>query len=91
MAILNGQTIRPILNWHDNQGSRDYTRHDGNGKITYSYDCSFHKKNPNEMVKWLRRNFGERGAGWDFMFSNNCVIVTIWKDEFKVMYELWYK
>lgn len=43
---------------------------------------------PTTVIKWCRRNFGERGDGWDFSGGLN-PDVTIWSSKLKVMWELW--
>jgi hypothetical protein len=58
-------------------------------KIQYVYDCKKKKENPTDIVKWCRRNFGERGVGWDFLFISGNVTIILWDDKFKTMYELW--
>lgn len=42
----------------------------------YEYTC---EKNSDavEYVKWLRRNLGSRGEGWDFSFIGGRVIIDI--------------
>ena len=55
----------------------------------YVYDCKKKKEDPTVIVKWCRRNFGERGVGWDFLFSSGNVTIVLWNDKFKTMYELW--
>jgi hypothetical protein len=42
-----------------------------------------------ENIKWCRKNFGNRGDGWDFIGNNRKVLITIWSSKLKVMYELW--
>lgn len=44
---------------------------------------------PVTFVKWLRRNFGNRGEGWDFTFHSGNVIIDIWEPKFQTMYEMW--
>lgn len=46
------------------------------------------KGNPTEVIKWCRRNFGERGDGWDFSGGTK-VEVTIWSNKLKFMWEMW--
>lgn len=58
-------------------------------RVQYVYDCKKKKEDPTVIVKWCRRNFGERGVGWDFLFSSGNVIIVLWNDKFKTMYELW--
>ena len=45
--------------------------------------------NPTETIKWCRRNFGERGDGWDFTAGTQSVQVTMWSSKLITMYELW--
>ena len=59
-------------------------------KTQYTYDCVFKKEDPSVIVKWLRRNFGERGNGWDFYLNQGRVIIEIRSDKYKVMYEMWH-
>lgn len=47
--------------------------------------------NNHEVIKWCRRNFGNRGDGWDFSGGNKSLEVTIWSSKLKVMWELWQK
>jgi len=62
------------------------------GKITYMYNCSKPgNKSQSDIVKWCRRNFGERAIGWDFTTQGKNVIITIWDDKYKTMYELWHR
>ena len=41
------------------------------------------------VIKWCRRNFGDRGDGWDFTGGTKNIEVTIWSSKLKVMWELW--
>ena len=41
-----------------------------------------------EVIKWCRRNFGDRGDGWDFS-GNKDLEVTIWSSKLVTMWELW--
>jgi hypothetical protein len=47
------------------------------------------KDNPLEVIKWCRKNFGNRGDGWDFSGSAKTVDITIWSSKLITMYELW--
>ena len=47
------------------------------------------KGNPTETIKWCRRNFGERGDGWDFTAGTRHVQITMWSSKLITMYELW--
>ena len=61
-------------------------------KKTYRYETSKRvkgKEDPIVFVKWLRRNLGNRGEGWDFTFSGGCVIIDIWESRLQTMYEMW--
>lgn len=60
-------------------------------KKSYTYDTN-EKNNlsPVVFVKWLRRNFGERGVGWDFTFHKGRVIIEIWESKLQTMYEMWH-
>jgi hypothetical protein len=44
---------------------------------------------PATVIKWCRRNFGNRGDGWDFSGSDKAVDITIWSTKLITMYELW--
>ena len=72
----------------------DYLIHDRNymgsgNRTSYVYECIKKKEDPSIIVKWCRRNFGERGVGWDFLFISGNVTIVLWDDKFKTMYELW--
>ena len=67
---------------------RDNNYTTGNRKF-YIRDCRYHKEDPSIIVKWMRRNFGERHQGWDFSLVGGCVTIEIWDDKFKTMYEMW--
>jgi hypothetical protein len=60
-----------------------------NGKTTYVYLCKDLKEDPRTIVKWCRRNFGDRGNGWDFMLTSGNITIEIWNDKLKFMYEMW--
>lgn len=47
------------------------------------------KGDSKEIIKWCRRNFGQRGDGWDFMAGTRHVQITIWSSKLITMYELW--
>lgn len=47
------------------------------------------KGDPKVTIQWCRRNFGERGDGWDFVGSNQNLEVLIWSKKLKVIWELW--
>lgn len=59
------------------------------GKTVYVRDCRYHKEDPSIIVKWMRRNFGERHTGWDFSLVGGCVTIELWDDRLITMYEMW--
>ena len=58
-------------------------------KVSYIYECKEKNEDPRIIVKWCRKNFGERGVGWDFLLTSGNVTILIWNSRFRVMYELW--
>ena len=64
----------------------NYTKGD---RKFYLRDCKYHKEDPAIIVKWMRRNFGERHQGWDFSLAGGCVAIEIWDDRLMTMYEMW--
>jgi len=88
MAILNiGRfaTASPNINDHL---CRDDKYKSGN-KTVYRRDCRYRKEDPSIIIKWMRRNFGERHRGWDFSLVGGCVTIELWDDKFITMYEMW--
>ncbi len=59
------------------------------GKTRYVYRCKDLKEDPSVIVKWCRRNFGDRGNGWDFLLTSGNITIEIWDDKLKFMYEMW--
>ena len=55
----------------------------------YIYQCKEKKEDPADIVRWLRRNFGYRGAGWDFYLTRGNVIIYIDDTRLQLMYEMW--
>ena len=90
MSILsnNKNWIPQIKDTHS--GSRDSVTKNGIDTC-YRYDCKFRKEDPSIIVKWCRRNFGQRGSGWDFRLISGLIEIDIWDDKYKVMYELWHR
>ena len=42
------------------------------------------------VIKWCRRNFGERGDGWDFFGRHGKgYAIEIWSTRLIVMWKLW--
>ena len=70
-------------------GCRDNKYKNGN-RTFYLRDCSYHKEDPSIIVKWMRRNFGERHQGWDFSLVGGCVTIELWDDRLITMYEMWH-
>ena len=52
-------------------------------KMNYTVD-----KNVLETLKWCRRNFGNRGDGWDFTGTDKKVTITIWSARLLTMFEI---
>jgi hypothetical protein len=89
MAILKyTECFHPA--WPSASGSlcRDNKYKNGH-KTVYQRDCRYHKEDPAIIVKWMRRNFGERHQGWDFSLAGGCVTIELWDDKFITMYEMW--
>ena len=89
MAIMNiNGRFAPStsINSHLCRDSKSKSGH----KTVYNRDCSYHKEDPSIIVKWMRRNFGERHQGWDFSLVGGCVTIELWDDKFVTMYEMWY-
>jgi hypothetical protein len=69
-------------------GCRD-NKYKNGSRTVYNRDCRYHKEDPTIIVKWMRRNFGERHQGWDFSLVGGCVTIELWDDKFITMYEMW--
>jgi len=68
---------------------RSYT-HRSMGKNLYEIDTEYRKINKAELIKWCRKNLGERGKGWDFYNSYRGILaIEIWDEKMKFTYELW--
>ena len=39
------------------------------------------KGDPTQTIKWCRRNFGDRGDGWDFTAGTRHVQLTMWSSK----------
>ena len=59
------------------------------GKTIYKIDYRHRKGYPNDHIKWCRRNMGQRSSGWDFMWVGELLIIEIWDEKLKFMYEIW--
>ena len=88
MAIVNSGTFSQ-LPYIEETKCLDDSRTLGD-KTQYTYDCVYRKQDPSIIVKWCRRNFGERGNGWDFYLNRGRVIIEIRNEKYKVMYEMWH-
>ena len=89
MAILKTGTFSPAQPSNKDQLCRDDNYRLGS-KTVYYRDCRFRKEDPATIVKWMRRNFGERHHGWDFSLVGGCVTIELWDAKFVTMYEMWY-
>jgi len=65
--------------------NKNYTNTRDHSEVIYKIE-----KNPKTVIQWCRRNFGERGNGWDFSGGKN-VNVIIWSKKLITMWELWQK
>ena len=90
MAIASlGSFSQAPIQYEDPNKSKDEVRILGS-RTQYTYDCVYRKEDPSVIVKWCRKNFGERGNGWDFYLNQGRVIIEISNDKYKVMYEMWH-
>jgi len=88
MAIANTGRFVPAPYNPATKANMDGVAHLGT-RSHYTYDCVYRKEDPSVIVKWCRRNFGERGNGWDFILNQGRVIIEIREQKYKVMYEMW--
>ena len=89
MAYLTNGTFAPAATFTSSLLCRDGKSKSGH-KTVYNRDCSYHKEDPSIIVKWMRRNFGERHQGWDFSLVGGCVTIELWDDRLITMYEMWH-
>ena len=54
------------------------------GKVVFTV-----KGDPKTVIQWCRRNFGNRGDGWDFSGGVKNIQVTIWSSRLITMWEMW--
>jgi len=87
MAITKSGTLTPSIHASSNSDRSEVTTF-GN-KTIYRIDFFHHKGYPNDHIKWCRRNMGHRSVGWDFMYVGGLLIIEIWDDKLKFMYEMW--
>lgn len=88
MAYLNNVTFAPATTFTGSKLCRDSKYKNGH-KTVYNRDCRYHEEDPSIIVKWMRRNFGERHNGWDFSLVGGCINIEIWDDRLITMYEMW--
>jgi hypothetical protein len=87
MAIATTNTLVPLIDGSSNfDRSEVTTRGD---KTIYRIDYRHRKDYPTDHIKWCRRNMGYRGNGWDFMWVSEMLIIEVWDDKLKFMYEMW--
>lgn len=72
--------------------SKDKTIKSSRGYLHY-YDFRFRKEDPSVITKWLRKNLGERGNGYDFTlnFKAGTMQIDIWETKLNFIYEIWIK
>lgn len=81
MAINNTlYELHPVIEYVDQvkNNPTDQTR------VTFTV-----KGDVKEIIKWCRRNFGERGDGWDFVGGTKHVQIIIWSSKLLVMWQMW--
>ena len=87
MAITKTGPFAPMI---QNITSKDRSKVSMLGnKTIYRIDYRHRKDYPNDHIKWCRRNMGDRGTGWDFTWVSQLLIIEIWDDKLKFMYEMW--
>jgi len=89
MAMANSGRFIPATYNPATKANMDGVSHLGS-RSQYTYDCVFRNEDPSVIVKWCRRNFGQRGSGWDFYLNQGRVIIEISDSKYKVMYEMWH-
>ena len=80
-------TFAPLQ--HVTQPDRTSYETTSRGRITHKIDLNHQKVDPNDYIKWCRRNLGERGVAWDFWLAGNVLYIEIWDDKAKFIYEMW--
>lgn len=87
MAIIKTGTFAPMIRTVATNDRSEITT--SGGKTIYKIDYRFRKDYPNDHIKWCRRNMGHRGTGWDFMWVSELLVIEVWDDKLKFMYEMW--
>lgn len=87
---LSTGTFLPTMTIQNEKACRDRTEV-CSSYTTYFYDFRYRKEGPETITKWLRKNFGERGHGYDFIlnFKSGTVQIKVWDSRLKFMYEMW--
>lgn len=67
---------------------RSSVEHKG-GSSVYKIDLRFQNINPEEHIKWCRRNLGDRGSTWDFWLVNRMLYIEVWGHKERFAYEMW--
>lgn len=81
MAIGPIDTFRPIIEYIDPVRK--------NGDYASKKQYVVGNKDSLTHIKWCRKNFGERGDGWDFAGSGKSLTIFIWSSKLQFMYEMW--
>ena len=68
MAILKTGSYSPAYPSIKNQLCKD-AKYKSGDKTVYNRDCRYHKEDPSTIVKWMRRNFGEKTSWLGLLLS----------------------
>ncbi len=89
MALANSTgTFAPYMGHQPTADRSSYEIHH-TGKIFHQIDLNYNKIDPNEYIKWCRRNLGERGSTWEFWMAGGVLYVEVWGEKAKFTYEMW--
>lgn len=89
MAIANSTgTFVPYAGTQPDGDRSRYEIHHA-GKIFHQIDLSYTKIDPNEYIKWCRRNLGDRGSTWEFWMAGGVLYIEVWGEKAKFTYEMW--
>ncbi len=89
MAISNSTgTFAPYVGSQPTADRSVYEIHH-TGKIFHQIDLNYTKIDPNEYVKWCRRNLGDRGNTWEFWMAGGVLYIEVWGEKAKFTYEMW--
>ena len=81
--------IDPIGSFHPVIDYVDVIKNRNNPDYAPKKQYSAGNKDSLEVIKWCRRNFGDRGDGWDFAGSGKSLTIFIWSNKLQFMYEMW--